>query len=853
MESLEDLLDLMNDVKKIIYGEDVAPFKLHQLTWFSNPNLGGTRYIDFEIKKKSGSNRTIHAPVRGLKAIQTVLNVILSSVFIPHKSVMGFVPDKSIVDNAKVHTNQLYVYNIDLKDFFPSVDQARVWKCLQLHPFNLGSTIPKKTKVSFDDGLMISLSNNFNEIANSYLIYCSDLKYGVHRIRINDDVTVTYKVNKHVKLKYAVEYRAFIKVLKDDYTDINPDDIHEIIFYGSYNNNLYIQNEALSIVEKMKGEIDQERACHYVINQLFNNHQKSLDNTYNKKKLVNVIASLCCTKMNVERLNNEGTWEIQERNVLPQGAPTSPILTNIVCQRLDYLLSAVAKRFGLKYSRYADDITFSSMHNVYQTDSEFLKELRRIIQNQNFHIKESKTRLQKEGYRKEVTGLLVNEKANVHKRYIKQLRMWLYYWERYGYDRASSFFLQHYIADKGHVKKGNPDMANVISGKLDYLKMVKGEGNELYQKLKARLDKISGKVESEPNKLIQVENSDGGNAFFKKLMFRFPEQQKEVLDEKINNIFNMTKIEEKPKPVFHKPKELVSLLKNFSVNDSALKYTTHSWDAGRDANMFKDLSEFLLIAKSQYNEFSFALKTLSENLNGKIYNFLFNKEIAKSGWGDINPKKRIYFGWSSPELLEACNKDISLNPEDFILPEKYQVQRAGKTLQKFKHIIDVFKNEIEVRDENSALLNLILQKHDYYLISFSAPKVSNLENKTFYTDIQWLGKSLDLIFEGIQKYPQHPVVEYAVTESNNDRLILTILHLNSFKNGLSIHDDKLNLKRGDFSTIKDKLKNLCDWSIESEFAEGAYRINYLVSDSEIPAYEKIMSAEGFKHILTFYK
>jgi uncharacterized protein YwgA len=70
---------------------------------------------------------------------------------------------------------------------------------------------------------------------------------------------------------------------------------------------------------------------------------------------------------------------------------------------------------------------------------------------------------------------------------------------------------------------------------------------------------------------------------------------------------------------------------------------------------------------------------------------------------------------------------------------------------------------------------------------------------------------------------------------------------------LSIYDDKLNLKRGDFSTIKDKLRNLCDWGIESDFAEGAYRINYLVSDNEIPAYEKILSAEGFKHILTFYK
>ena len=50
---------------------------------------------------------------------------------------MGFVRDRSIVDNAKLHVGSKYVYNIDLKDFFPSVDQARVWKCFQLKPFNL--------------------------------------------------------------------------------------------------------------------------------------------------------------------------------------------------------------------------------------------------------------------------------------------------------------------------------------------------------------------------------------------------------------------------------------------------------------------------------------------------------------------------------------------------------------------------------------------------------------------------------------------------------------------------------------------------------------------------------------------
>ncbi|RZK10340.1 MAG: RNA-directed DNA polymerase, partial [Flavobacterium sp.] len=197
-------------------------------------------------------------------------------------------------------------------------------------------------------------------------------------------------------------------------------------------------------------------------------------------------------EMDVERRNDQEEWITVKRNVLPQGAPTSPILTNLVCQKLDFLLSGVAKRFGLKYSRYADDITFSSMHNAYQSDSEFLNELHRIIKQQGFNIKQSKTRLQKEGYRQEVTGLLVNEKVNVQQRYIKQLRMWLYYWERYGYERASSFFIQQYIKDNGHVKKGKPNIINVIAGKLDYLKMVKGFSNASYINLKARFDNLIG-------------------------------------------------------------------------------------------------------------------------------------------------------------------------------------------------------------------------------------------------------------------------------------------------------------------------------------------------------------------------
>ena len=377
IQSKEDLLQVLNGAKPFVYGEKAVPFELKQLTWFANPNLGKKRYTEFKIKKKSGKERSIHAPVNGLKALQKTLSFVLQCVFEPHNAATGFVKDKSIVDNAKLHVGSKYVYNIDLKDFFPSIDQARVWKCFQLKPFNLN----KETS------------------------------------------------EEHIYIKWE-EFRR--EYLKNEKLEIVADSKNGFYFKTTAVGNFYLSDE-----------VDIEKDCYVAVSKDFIKTlgAKPLTEKFtivneipNKSKLdiANILASLCCTEMEVERKTSLGEWEKVKRNVLPQGAPTSPVITNIICQRLDHILSGVAKRFGLKYSRYADDITFSSMHNLYQAESEFLNELHRIIAEQGFHIKESKTRLQKDGYRKEVTGLLVNEKLNVQLRYIKQLRMWLYYWEQYG-------------------------------------------------------------------------------------------------------------------------------------------------------------------------------------------------------------------------------------------------------------------------------------------------------------------------------------------------------------------------------------------------------------------------------------
>lgn len=137
-------------------------------------------------------------------------------------------------------------------------------------------------------------------------------------------------------------------------------------------------------------------------------------------EVAKLIASLCC-------------WTDDDgKQKLPQGAPTSPVLSNMVCTRMDVRLFGLSKRFGLTYTRYADDITFSSNHSVYAKDGEFWKEFRDIIAQSGFSFNGKKTRLVTRKVRQEVTGLTVGEKVNVSRKYLKNLRAELHNMTEYG-------------------------------------------------------------------------------------------------------------------------------------------------------------------------------------------------------------------------------------------------------------------------------------------------------------------------------------------------------------------------------------------------------------------------------------
>jgi RNA-directed DNA polymerase len=295
-------------------------------------------YRTFHIRKRAGGTREISAPPPSLQILQSKLNTVLQLVYHPKPSAHGFVTGRSIRSNAREHVGKRFVLNVDLKEFFPSINFGRVRGMLMGQPYGLQPSV------------------------------------------------------------------------------------------------------------------------------------------------ATVLAQICC-----------------HNNQLPQGAPTSPILSNMVCARLDGDLQRLAQRHRCMYTRYADDLTFSTNlrtfpeqladHGAGWTGDALAvgHELRSVIESNGFRINTGKQRLQFRGWHQGVTGLTVNKFPNVPRRFVRQIRAMLHAWERYGLEAAQQEFREKYNRRSRHPDAPPPSFGRVLRGKLDFLKMVKGEGDTTYRRLRNKL------------------------------------------------------------------------------------------------------------------------------------------------------------------------------------------------------------------------------------------------------------------------------------------------------------------------------------------------------------------------------
>ncbi|MFT3826393.1 MAG: reverse transcriptase domain-containing protein [Chitinophagaceae bacterium] len=311
------------------------------------------KYRTFEISKKGGGARTIEAPAKWLKLIQTRLNLILLQSYQARPSTHGFVLNRSIVTNAKQHLRKKNLVNFDLKDFFSTIHFGRVKGLFKNHPFN------------------------FNE------------------------------------------------------------------------------------------------------------------------KIAGILANLCC---------NEAR--------LPQGAPTSPILSNFICRGLDTQLLNLCIQNKCKFSRYADDITIStnlvelpvSIGVFKNNEFSLSKEILDIISQNGFTINPSKTRFANKTNRREVTGLIVNDKVNVKRNYLRNIRLLLHNWEKHGLLSAANDYYSQYSQKQVSPAFIGLKYKKELAGKIGFVGFIKGKDNPVYVSLVRRIRALA------PDAAVSVVINDNKDA-----------------------------------------------------------------------------------------------------------------------------------------------------------------------------------------------------------------------------------------------------------------------------------------------------------------------------------------------------
>jgi RNA-directed DNA polymerase len=134
-----------------------------------------------------------------------------------------------------------------------------------------------------------------------------------------------------------------------------------------------------------------------------------------------------CPREEVETHGKKHYVAIGPRS-LPQGAPTSPSITNALCMRLDCRLSGLARKLQCKYTRYADDLTFSWHGSAKSDIGALMRGVGSIVRAEGFEVHTKKTRVMRSGARQKVTGLIVNTapagvpSARVPRKTVRHLR-----------------------------------------------------------------------------------------------------------------------------------------------------------------------------------------------------------------------------------------------------------------------------------------------------------------------------------------------------------------------------------------------------------------------------------------------
>lgn len=161
---------------------------------------------------------------------------------------------------------------------------------------------------------------------------------------------------------------------------------------------------------------------------------KGVFRSFGYSEQIATILALMCTEAECDQIEIDGETYYASglERFLPQGAPTSPALTNIICRRLDARLKGIATKLGFEYTRYADDLTFSASGEATTRLKTLMGFIRKIVKEEKLTIHPDKVRVLRKGARKEVTGIVVNDRPTVNARDLDRFRALLFQIEKDG-------------------------------------------------------------------------------------------------------------------------------------------------------------------------------------------------------------------------------------------------------------------------------------------------------------------------------------------------------------------------------------------------------------------------------------
>lgn len=205
------------------------------------------------------------------------------------------------------------------------------------------------------------------------------------------------------------------------------------------------------------------------------------------------ILGLLCTHSEVDEIDLDGiSYYVQSgERKLPQGSPASPAISNLIVYKMDKKIKGLAKKLDFTYTRYADDMSFSTTKENSANVSPLLYFTKKIIESEGFTIHPDKIHIMRKGTQQKVTGVVVNEKLAVDRIQLRKFRALLHNIETNGWKDQKWGKAMHLI--------------NAIDGYTNYVYMINPEKGKLFKQKLKKIVKKHGQPDIPKTTVIEKE------------------------------------------------------------------------------------------------------------------------------------------------------------------------------------------------------------------------------------------------------------------------------------------------------------------------------------------------------------